>query len=180
MTYFTERQRFTAWWLWILLLGAAALVWWAAWVQLVEGRPFGTNPASDWGMLLVWLLAGVALPWLFLAAQLRTEVRDDGIHVRFRPFHLRERSWSFDEIAGMEPRRYSPMKEFGGWGIRLGPAGWAYNTSGDLGIQLVLRSGKRILIGTQDPDGFMAGVAEARRHSGGGRAARGGRAPGSG
>jgi hypothetical protein len=165
---FSERQHFTTPWLWALILGLAALFTYGAWRQLILGEPWGTKPGPDWAILMSWLFAGVALPALFASAHLRTEVRGDGIRIRFFPFHLRWRNWSYSEIESVEAREYSPLGEFGGWGIRIAPQGWAYNVSGRLGIQLVLRSGQWILIGTRDPEGFLATVREVA----GGRASR--------
>lgn len=48
-------------------------------------------------------------------------------------------------------RTYSPIREYGGWGFRqaLGEKGKAYNVKGNKGIQIQLKTGKNILIGTQ-------------------------------
>lgn len=47
-------------------------------------------------------------------------------------------------------RTYSPIKEYGGWGYRITlKNGKAFNVTGNKGIQLVLKSGKKLLIGTQ-------------------------------
>ncbi len=37
-------------------------------------------------------------------------------------------------------------------GIRYGPKGTAYNVSGKIGLQLELKNGKKILIGTRKPE----------------------------
>jgi hypothetical protein len=159
--YFTERQRFRQPWLWLLIGGVAVLFWYGAWQQIVLGRPWGTNPAPDGVLILVVLLAGVAVPWLFLAGRLDTEVRDDGIHVRFFPFHRKPRVYAWADIESVEARVYSPLGEYGGWGIRYGFRGKAYNVSGNLGVELRLRGGWRVLIGTRDPAGFTAAIEAA-------------------
>jgi len=162
MIHYTEQQRFTQPWLWAIILGMAAVFWHGAFRQLVRGEPWGTNPAGDIVLFLSWALAGLGFPLLFAYAHLRTEVRDDGIRVRFVPFHLRPRVWSWDRIARVEARDYSPFRDYGGWGIRIGPRGWAYNVSGSQGIELTFTAGHRILIGTRDPEGFMRAVEQAR------------------
>jgi hypothetical protein len=161
MTYFVEKQRFTQPWLWALILALAALVSYGGFRQLVEGVPWGSKPASDAVLVAIWLLAAIALPALFAFGHLRTEVRKDGIRVRFVPFHLRPRTWAWETIRRVEAREYSPLREFGGWGIRVGFRGWAYNVKGNHGIEVTFRAGHRVLIGTQDPDGFMRAVEEA-------------------
>jgi len=49
---------------------------------------------------------------------------------------------------------YYPISEFGGWGLRGGfffnkGKEKAVNVSGDIGIQLIFKNGKKLLIGTQ-------------------------------
>lgn len=156
-----EVQRFTQPWL-VLLVGAvAAFTWIVAIAQLIFGQPVGTNPASDAGMVAIWVLVGVALPALFLLANLRTEVREHAICIRFTPFHLRYRCFRYADIRSIRARRYRPLREYGGWGLRLGPSGWAYNVSGDLGVQLELVDGRRVLIGSRDPEAIVAAVKAA-------------------
>jgi len=45
-------------------------------------------------------------------------------------------------------RRYNALSEFGGWGIRFGSNGTAFNMSGTMGLQLEFLNRKRLLIGT--------------------------------
>jgi hypothetical protein len=68
------------------------------------------------------------------------------------------------EIASAEAVRYRPIPEYGGWGIRFGRTGIAYSMRGDEGVQLVLRNGRRVLIGSQRA-GELAGAIQ--RLSGG-------------
>jgi hypothetical protein len=43
------------------------------------------------------------------------------------------------------------LLEYGGWGVRLGPAGWAYTAGGGEGVQLRLRKGIPVLIRSKSP-----------------------------
>ena len=60
-----------------------------------------------------------------------------------------------DDIARIYTRKYDPMEEFGGWGVKWGMSGgrnnMCYTTRGDMGIQIELKDGRKILIGTQKP-----------------------------
>jgi hypothetical protein len=156
--YFREEQRFRQRWLWLVVLGTAGIAWYGAVTQLVLGRPFGDRPASD-GLLLVILLAfGVGLPLFFRALRLVTVVDAGGVRYRFSPFHLAERVLPPVHICSYEARTYKPLLEYGGWGIRSGRGGDAYNVSGDRGVQFVFAGGKRLLLGTQRPEEFVAAL----------------------
>lgn len=159
---FEETQRFTQWWVWVIVLGVAALNWWGFVEQILLSKPFGDNPAPDWMILLFTALFGIGLPWLMAACRLMTAVTPDGIIVRFAPFHLRARIIPHSGIRQFAARRYNPLLEYGGWGLRLGRGGQALNASGNEGVQLVLTNGRRLLIGSQRAGEFAAAIEEAR------------------
>jgi hypothetical protein len=47
---------------------------------------------------------------------------------------------------------YRPIRDYGGWGIRYGRGGKAYNVSGNRGVMLELSDGQKLLIGSQRPE----------------------------
>jgi hypothetical protein len=89
--------------------------------------------------------------------KLVTHVRSEGIFYRYPPFILKERKFDTKEIEKFEIRKYKPIKDYGGWGIRYGRgrAGRAITVSGNEGLQLYLKSGKKVLIGTQRADALV-------------------------
>ena len=107
---------------------------------------------------LVYLLGVGIFFFVFYVMRLKTDVRRDGLHVRFFP--LMSRVIPFDEITRCEVRTYRPIREYGGWGIRsgLGGTGAAFNVSGNRGVQLELSGGKRLLIGSQKPEELAAAI----------------------
>ena len=154
---FEEEQRFKQRWLWAMLIVLAAsgfsIFGYGLIEQLVFKRPWGDRPVSDGVLVLVSI--GVVLfvslmLYLFSTFKLITRVDAAGITIRFYP--LRSKLISFAEIASCEARTYKPLAEYGGWGIKYGPGGRAYNISGDRGAQLVMKDGKRLLIGSQRAD----------------------------
>jgi len=127
----------------------AVLVWYATVNQLLLYRPIGNRPMPDIALVIFWFFFGIGLPALFFFCKLVTEVRDDGIYIRFFPFHWTFRRIAFTEVKQYEVRTYRPIREFGGWGIRYGCKGKAYNVSGDRGVQIEFFNGNRLLIGSQ-------------------------------
>ena len=150
---FTESQRFRQWWVWLLLLGFNCFILYGAFQQLVLKRPLGSRPASstEW---VVSVVITLAVTLLFVVLRLDTQVRKDGVYVRFFPFHRRFRRYPFSNISRAFVRTYSPLAEYGGWGLRLGlmASGKAFNVSGNKGLQLELTDQKKILIGTNKPE----------------------------
>jgi hypothetical protein len=160
--WFYEEQRFRQPLLLVLIFFLVAMSWYAFIQQIVNKKPFGTNPAPDavvWGL---WGVFGIAFPLFFLALKMTTEVRRDALYVRFVPGH--HRIIRLEEIKSAEVREYRPLRDYGGWGIRYSAKqGMAYNVSGTKGVQLELTSGKRILIGSQEPDRLANTLRDALR-----------------
>ena len=144
-----EVQRQRQVWLWVIVLGITGLMWYTAIMQLLFHVPVGSKPASDPQAFVLWLIFGLGFPILFFYVKLETEVRYDGIQIRFFPFLLRTKKVAFTELSSCEARTYRPLLEYGGWGVRLGAKGWAYNASGREGVELQLRDGRMLLIGSQ-------------------------------
>lgn len=118
---------------------------------------FGRDENSNLfiGILPALIVAAILL-YFFGKAALTTQIRTDGIYIRFFPFHRTFKRYAWNTIDEVYIRQYNPLREYGGWGIRMGPSGSAYNISGNKGIQLVFKNGKRLLIGTNAPDDLGA------------------------
>lgn len=161
--FFREQQKFDQLWVQLLIFVPVAIVWYGAIQQLVMGIPFGNNPASDDGMILLLILFGVLFPVFMLSLRMITEVRDSGLYIRFYPFHLSSRKFPFESIRSYEVREYHPLKEYGGWGIRFGLKGQAYNVSGNKGVFFEFSNGKTLMVGSQRPDELAAAISRGIR-----------------
>jgi hypothetical protein len=80
--------------------------------------------------------------------RLETKIDKEGIYVRLFPLHVNFKFFNWNDIEKAYIRKYNPILEFGGWGIRFGFKGMAYNVSGNKGLQLEFRNGNKLLIGT--------------------------------
>ena len=159
---FKEEQRFRQPWLWVLVILASIIPWLGLIIQVILGQKLGNNPAPDWIIILIWLVFGIGLPLLFYFTRLITEVRSDGIYIKFVPFHFKFKHYSYPEIKSYEVREYKPIREYGGWGIRYGLNGKVYNVYGNKGIQLTFKNNKKLLIGTQKPEEFYRAISNAK------------------
>ncbi len=149
---YREIQHFRQAWVWLLVLGVAGIAIYAVVQQLILGSPFGSNPASDTVLIIIVVIFGFGFPICFYLMNLTTEVRGDGLYYRFFPFHCSFQKIPLEDLRDYEARTYSPLKEYGGWGIRWGASGKAYNVGGNRGVRLELSNGERILIGSRRPE----------------------------
>jgi hypothetical protein len=148
---FTERQRFKQWWLWLILLGINGLFLFGVFKQVIGGQQFGDNSMSNAGLLITTGLT-IALTILLVNFRLDTTIKKDGIYVRFFPFHLKFKYYNWDSLTKSFIRQYSPLSEYGGWGLRGLSKNRALSVSGDKGLQLEFKDNKRLLIGTNKPE----------------------------
>jgi len=144
---FREVQQFRQVWLWILMLVSFIVPIVLVSCQLMKGAAAGRPMSGDLIPFALLVLFGVGIPALMYFIKLITEVRSEGLYLRFVPFV--RRLISYEDIKTCEARTYSPIGEYGGWGVRWGPSGKAYNISGNRGVQLEFKDGKRLLIGSQ-------------------------------
>lgn len=151
---FTEEQRLLTAWRWVFLILALvimAVVLWS-WVAGDPVIPRGRPAAA----LYLGVAAGVLVPLFMFSLKLSVRVTDSHIHIHFRP--LKKRSIPISEVTSCATRRYSPIREYGGWGMRLGRRGWAYTVSGREGVQLEFKSGRGLLIGSHDAARLEAAI----------------------
>ncbi len=160
LVVFREEQRFTQPWLWALLLGGLTLALATTYpvVAKLQQQQVCQVPLSIWLSLAFPATFMLLIVILFAKTRLVTEVRPDGIAVSFRPFQFRTKTISFSEISEYQAVTYRPILEYGGWGIRRGRNGYAYNVSSNKGLLLTLKSGRTFLIGTQQPERLKAAV----------------------
>ena len=99
-----------------------------------------------------------ALGSVVINTKMVTQIRSDGIYVRFPPFQPSFDKYSWDTIKELYIREYDVMSEYGRWGVRFGNRGVKFGASGkgyiflgNKGIQIVLHDNSRILISTQKP-----------------------------
>lgn len=144
MKPYKEVQRFNQWWIWILLF----VVFLSTVIPVITlSSENGFDKSYSWAVLFPILLTmGVIFLLYFL--RLETTIDAKGIHYKFFPFPEKTIPWQ--EMDECYVRQYSPLREYGGWGIRFGLSGRAYNVKGNKGIQVKLKSGKKILFGTQN------------------------------
>ena len=145
---YSEKQRFRQWWIWVLILPTPVICLWGIIQQIILGIPFGNAPADDLFLILIAVVFGVGLPLFMYMVGLDTEVTGSEVRIRFRPIHRNWVRYNFDQIEDVQVHNYNPIRDYGGWGIRYGSLGKAYNVSGNTGVLVTLKNRSRVLIGS--------------------------------
>lgn len=148
---FTEKQRFKQWWIWLILLGLNGSALYIGINHYLKKPLVGADPLDGFDLLILTFFI-LIFNLFFFFMKMESRIDQAGIAVRFLPFHWNERFYSWDSIQSAKVRTYKPILEYGGWGLR----GWgnnkAFNVSGNQGIQIEFKNGKKILIGTSLPE----------------------------
>ena len=143
---YKETQEIKHSWLWIGLAIAFILFF----TFILE---FGIRKNVEIDTIIRISLFTVFLTLFFKTIKLTTLFDEFNVSYKLSPFHLTFRKIPWMLIERCEVRTYNPIGEYGGWGLKYGfKSGKAINLSGNKGLQLYLKTGKKILIGTQQPE----------------------------
>jgi hypothetical protein len=150
---FIEIQRFNKWWHYLLAAFPMALV---TGIFLAARMNDVSNPDDRLASVIMgstMFILLMAFIW-FLLLRLETHMDSNGIKVNYKWMPFCKRTIPWDEIKQISVIDYSPLSDYGGWGVRYSASGngWCYNVAGDKGIKLFYQTGKPFLIGTQQAE----------------------------
>jgi len=104
--------------------------------------------------VVIFLILGLLLAYVH-NCKLKTKISDKRIWISYPPFKGNWKKLSKAQIKTYQIRRYRPWREYYGHGFRNHwMHGMSYTISGNIGLQLYLKNGKKILIGTQQKQGI--------------------------
>jgi hypothetical protein len=133
-------------WVTLLALAAGLVIVGMALVNADENRV----------ALVVLVLLVVAM---VAYSSLTVTVTDDTLELRFGPGLIRRQY----RLADVETSRVVRNRFYYGWGTRLTPHGWLYNVSGLDAVEIEFKTGKKVRIGTDEPQALDAALHEAAR-----------------
>ena len=155
MRVFKETQRFDQCWMKLINVVLFGCLVFCLYNWYVANQATGNVATTDTtGQIAVILSIVPVMLFLFLI-KLETAIDEIGVHYQFFPFHFSKKTIRWSAMNRCYTRTYSPIQEYGGWGYRTSfgkKKGSAYNVKGDKGIQIELKTGKKLLIGTQKED----------------------------
>lgn len=101
-------------------------------------------------------LAAILAVCALLFSSLTVEVTDQHLRWRFGPGFIRKKVLLSD-IGHAEVTR---TKVIEGWGIHRTSRGWLYNVSGFQAVAIRLKTGKRFLLGSDEPEALVMALHE--------------------
>ncbi len=141
---FTEKQKFTQWWLWLLLLGIGMIPTTGIYKQFFLSEEFGSKPMSNVGLILFSIFVYLLIAFFYFL-ELKTKITSEEISFTFFPLASKKVKW--EDISEAKIVNYGFV---GGWGVRLWtPFGTVYNTKGKIGLAIEMKNSSKFLIGTQ-------------------------------
>ncbi len=146
---FQETQKFRQPLLWAFLAAISVVSILVAALEAGADIPVGNNPAPGIVLILIVVIFGILLPLFFYLLAFTVEVKKDGIYYRFYPVQITFRHIPWNELSCAKSVTYRPLADYGGWGIRYGRNGMAYNVSGSEGVMMIKKDGKKLLLGSQ-------------------------------
>jgi hypothetical protein len=124
--------------------------------QVMKGIPWGQKPMSNAGIIAFTagvFLIGCLVTWLLVSIKLNVIIDTDGVHYRFFPDSSRWLTIGKEEIIDFDVQKNNIFFRFGHH------AHWfakdkTVNVNGDFHLSLFLRNGKKIRLGSKNPEGL--------------------------
>lgn len=150
---FTETQKFNQWWHYLLAglpLFLAVSTYLGIWLDVMPLKGEEKKEAVIVSLFMTLLFGVLFFLWFFLL-RLKTTISENGIMAKFSGLPFCKRTIPWEDIQSVSTVTYSPLYDYGGWGVRYSTSGngWCYNVSGKEGIKIIYKNGKSFLIGTQ-------------------------------
>lgn len=95
---------------------------------------------------------------LAIMSRLTVSITDDHVKIRFGPVGLVHKEWPLADIISATPVTNQWIY---GWGIRWTPHGPLYNVAGSQAVEILLQSGKKVRIGTDEPEALCRALQKA-------------------
>jgi MFS family permease len=113
---------------------------------------------------LLYLIPAFAI--LTLLGGLYVSVNPERLEVRLGWLGLRLLRVPIEELQEAKVHTFSPLQDFGGWGIRMNGEMKAFFFRGNRGVKIRAAQGRQFLIGSDAPEMLAAAIRLAKREAG--------------
>ena len=169
---YKESQSFMFTWTWFVAVGVGIIALGLLFFQVITG--YSLDSATDVGvkgngeMIIVSIVTLLVITGviIFLSLQkLEIQVDDGTLRYKFFPYFFDYKTISKNKVSALYVRKYKPILEYGGWGYRWRfRKGKAFTIRGKWGLQIEFSSGKKLLLGTQQPVELDKAIDQLRKN----------------
>lgn len=144
MTHYKEQQTG-----WLVIVAVAVMFLLLTWLYAFQ---LGGRPISAGGYFMSMGILGLVTALMY---RMKTEVTDQQVSVRFGVGIVKR----VVPVESIQSVAIVSSPWYYGWGVRLIPNGWLYNISGTKGIELRLKTGRVVRIGSTNPEELNRAVS---------------------
>ncbi|MCH2305738.1 MAG: hypothetical protein MK334_02305 [SAR202 cluster bacterium] len=147
---YQEYQTIRSWWVRIPILISSFFCIYICLQQILFKQSLTDNTIADIFVVVIIFIIGIGIPSFVHMVRLETKIENKKLTIKFWPFHFKPVIFRIIDIKKAEAITYNAIKDYGGWGIRYGVKGKAYNLNGNKGVLLTFKDNQIILIGSQN------------------------------
>ena len=147
---YQEYQTIRSWWVRIPILISSCFCIYICLQQILFKQSLTDNTIADIFVVVIIFIIGIGIPAFVHMVRLETKIENKKLTIKFWPFHFKPVIFRIIDIKKAEAITYNAIKDYGGWGIRYGVKGKAYNLNGNKGVLLTFKDNQIILIGSQN------------------------------
>jgi hypothetical protein len=138
----------------ISVLYPALLLWYIEIHSLIFGRPTGVHNIPESYLFTLWIVFGLLFPLVIYCTKHITEVRNDGIYIRFIPLNLSFKKIPFHIVEECKIKVYDPL---------TGKESDVSQSSKKVNPVVILKliSGERMLISSRKPEELCSAIKQA-------------------
>ena len=118
-------------------------------------------------LLLIAMFPSILLLFYLLTLlkrfRLEIEVSPKALEFQFYPSQKEVQVIEWKFVKDVEKRSYSAFRHFGGWGVRYGEMR-AFTLGGNEGVELTFSNGRKLLLGSKNPDDLYRAVRNAKNN----------------
>lgn len=146
---YKERLKYERWDVLILLLVLTISLFLAFGYKLLNDS-IGLSPVE--AIFALIFLASLLFLWFYLAkVRMKIEISESWIKFRYYPLHSKSRKVFFTEIKKVEAVNTPWTAEYTGLSVNFRPFDKIYSTIGRTGIEIYLKNGEVLFLGTKNP-----------------------------
>ncbi len=158
---FQEKQYFDKWMWFFAFAGLMILVTIVILLSIFAAVPEAPS--------ILLIIAGIPvflftiIGFVFSKMELTTEVRHDGLHIRYRPTQRVFRHYAFNNIESYERSKGGLLDGIMNWKIRTYPNKTTYQCGSHEKVLIKLTNGKSLLLDSRHPDELIAAINSMKK-----------------